>query len=248
MFISYSLWGSNKVYTYGIVENVILASTLYHGWIVRVHHNDTVPENILQWLREQPNVQLIHHPGTELKASNMFWRFEDFFLPNTTVIVRDADSRISPREVRLVNEWLASDKNFHVIRDHDTHTVPIMGCSGGCRNNCLEYMHAKSNANNVNECPLVFFKSEDFLKDFLKNMPSDADKYNIDQIFLYHYVYPLIVGNLMVHSVAKNAYEPFAKVIEPVEKGFVGSIVTECKEASKIFGDDQTDFERVAAY
>ena len=51
MYISYSLWGENKVYTYGIIENVLDAQKFYKGWIVRVHYNDTVPQNIIDWLK-----------------------------------------------------------------------------------------------------------------------------------------------------------------------------------------------------
>ena len=48
--ISYSLWGNHKVYTYGMIENVLLARDMYPGWQVRIHYNDTVPENVVDWL------------------------------------------------------------------------------------------------------------------------------------------------------------------------------------------------------
>src|SRR6056300_1044628 len=115
-YISYSLWGTNKVYTYGIIENVLDAKKFYEGWIVRVHYNDTVPENIVEWLKSQDNVELVHHDSIDSKASNMFWRFEDYFIKDATVLIRDADSRFSQREVDCVNEWLASTKDFHIIR------------------------------------------------------------------------------------------------------------------------------------
>ena len=103
MYISYSLWGTNKVYTYGMIENVLDAKKYYDGWTVRVHYNDTVPTEIIKWLCDQDNVELIHHQGSKMKASNMFWRFEDFFMEDTTVLIRDADSRITEREVGFVN-------------------------------------------------------------------------------------------------------------------------------------------------
>jgi hypothetical protein len=51
----------------------------------------------------------------------------------------------------------------------------------------------------------------------------------------------------MLHC-SHNAYEPFAKKIDPVETGFVGEVVTNCQRASEIMNDTQSDFERVGAY
>jgi len=112
MYISYSLWGNNEVYTYGMIENVLIAKEMYSEWIVRIHYNDTVPKKVIDWLTKQSNVEMVCHEGTDKLASNMFWRFYDLFLPDTVVIVRDADSRITQREVKIVNEWLESDKIF----------------------------------------------------------------------------------------------------------------------------------------
>ena len=51
----------------------------------------------------------------------------------------------------------------------------------------------------------------------------------------------------MIHC-SHNPYEPFAKVIDQVENGFVGEVVTDCSRASEIMGDTENNFERVAAY
>ena len=247
MFISYSLWGTNKVYTYGIVENALQLAALLPDWTLRVHYNDSVPVNIVNWLKGRDNVQLIHHDGEECKASNMFWRFEDLFLPDTTVLIRDADSRISVREVRLIKEWLETDKDFHVIRDHPEHKVPILGGTMGCRNNCLKYIGTPSGLRNVNAPPIQFNDGLAFMQNFYRNVPLPRDAYNLDQIFLYTYVYPVVAYNCVVHC-SHNAYEPFAKRIEPVDTGFVGEVVEECPEAAKIFGDTESSFKRIAAF
>ena len=245
--ISYSLWGDNKVYTYGIVENAIQLERLLPDWTLRVHYNDSVPVNIVDWLKERSNVQLIHHEGSECKASNMFWRFEDLFLKDTTVLVRDADSRISVREVRLIKEWLASDKDFHIIRDHKGHTVPIIGGAFGCRNNCIEYITSPTGLRDVNLPPLQFNDGLSFMRAFVAQVPPPRDAYNIDQIFLYHYVYPQVATRAMIHA-SHNAYEPFAKRIEPVDTGYCVEIQTECPEAAKIFNDTDVSFTRLAQF
>jgi len=246
-YISYSLWGDNKVYTYGIVENVLDANKFYNGWIVRVHYNDTVPQNIVDWLRVQDNVELVHHPGTKAKASNSLWRFEDLFIEDATVIVRDTDSRFTQRELECVREWLHSNKDFHIIRDHPDHTVTILAGTLGCRNNCMKYIGIPNGNRNVNQPPLSFVPGLKYMHDFISNLPQERDNYMIDQAFLFMYVYPYIASNTMIHC-SHNAYEPWARILDKVERGFVGEVVTECPRAAKIFNDVETTFERKGAY
>jgi len=248
MYISYSLWGSNEVYTYGMIENVLLAGEIYKGWKVRVHYNDTVPQKVIDWLEAQENVDMIHHEGEDALASNTFWRFYDMFLPDTIVLVRDADSRLSVYEKEMVDEWLNSSKDFHVIRGHPHHKVPILAGTCGCRNNLLQYIHIDNRVNNINASPRSFIASKRFLEWYQKELPKGQDKYLVDQIFLYQYIYPIVANSLFVHSVKENAYEPFAKIIDSKESGFMGAIVTDCVNASKILGDERTTFVRKPEY
>tara|TARA_R110002153_G_scaffold274197_1_gene447530 strand:+ start:3087 stop:3785 length:699 start_codon:yes stop_codon:yes gene_type:complete len=231
-----------------MIENVLLAKEIYKGWKVRIHYNDTVPIKVVEWLGTQDNVMMIHHEGSGTVASNMFWRFYDLFIPNTVVLIRDADSRLSLHEKDMVDEWLNSSKDFHVIRGHPDHKVPILGGTCGCRNNLLEYIHVSSGLNNVNASCRTFVSSKDFLNGYIGQVPSKHDKYNIDQIFLYQYIYPIVASSLFVHSVKESAYEPFAKIIETMVTAFIGEIVTECPLASQIMGDERTVFIREPAY
>ncbi len=70
----------------------------------------------------------------------MFWRF--LIADDLTVdrfLIRDADSRylftiaasihfdrFSMRELHAVNEWIASGKQLHVMRDHPYHGVAML--------------------------------------------------------------------------------------------------------------------------
>jgi hypothetical protein len=246
-YISYSVWGDNKVYTYGVIENVLDAKKYYEGWIVRVHYNDTVPSNIIDWLKGQDNVEVVHHSGTKKKASNTLWRFEDLFIKDAVTMVRDADSRITERELVLVNDWLQSDKDFHIVRDHKDHKCPIIAGAFGVRNNCLEYIGVPTGTNSVNEAPLHFIPGLELMHTFLKDLPEHRDEYIVDQIFLAQYVYKYVANKSMVHC-SHNAYEPFAKRLHPVETGFLIEVVTECPRAAEIMGDSESKFERIGAY
>lgn len=245
--ISYSLWGDNKVYTYGMVENVLLAKEVYPGWTVRIHYNDTVPPHIIEWFKSQENAELIHHPGTKKKASNTLWRFEDMFT-DWIVIVRDSDSRLNIREKAAVDEWLESTKDFHIMRDHEHHTVPIIAGSFGCRNNACKYLPFPNTSDNYNMCPLDFVYGKHVFDTFVNQLRDADDYYMIDQKFLYHYIYPRVVLQSMVHA-SHNAYEPFAKQFpDTLYKGFVVEVITSTPNASVIFNDTENVFERVGHY
>jgi hypothetical protein len=60
-------------------------------------------------------------------------------------------------------------------------------------------------------------------------------------------VYPYVANKSMVHC-SHNAYEPFAKKLDPVDTGFIVEVVTDCPRAAEIMSDSETHFERVGAY
>ena len=58
-------------------------------------------------------------------------RFGDF-LPAGDGLVdimgsRDLDSPLTKRELDAVNEWISSNKEWHSMRDHPWHVVPMLG-------------------------------------------------------------------------------------------------------------------------
>ena len=132
--ISFSLYGSNPRYTDGAIANAKLVSEVYPGWIMRVYHDNTVPEYIIHKLKSD-GVELVDMSGSEI--NKMSWRFlatadADYFCS------RDIDSRLSKREALAVQEWIESGKKFHVMRDHPSHSnYPMSGgmwCSTTIKN------------------------------------------------------------------------------------------------------------------
>ena len=247
-FISYSLWGDNKVYTYGMIENVFMARKYYPMWILRVHYNVTVPTEIIDWLGKQPNVELVKHTGEEKRSANTLWRYNDLFLGiddehGATVLFRDCDSRLGERECNLVNEWLKSNKDCHIIRDHPGHTVPILAGTFGARNRCLKYMSNHINQTDINAAPVEFLEGKHIFINYLRSITKENDTYLVDQRFLA-FVYPFVIGSTFVHC-SYNKYEPFAVDIDKLETGFMGEVVYTAPNACKIFGEDEnTVFER----
>jgi hypothetical protein len=169
--ISFSLWGNDPRYTQGMVRNAELAKEVYPDWTVTLYAHQDVNQDILQVL-ENLDVQIRLMTTQNWKAS--MWRFYQADGPNT-VIVRDADSRISYREKFAVDEWLASDKDFHIIRDHPYHAVPIMAGMWGARNGILKG-----------------------ITDQIERY--EVDKFGVDQDFLKDVVFPKVVKESFVHD------------------------------------------------
>lgn len=143
--ISFSVWGSLPLYTVGAVRNADLAMKLYPGWTCVFYCFDSVPARIMDELRARPNVE-IRKPNVQYDIADSRGMFNRF-LPAADsdierMICRDSDSRLSPREAYAVEEWCKSGADFHMMRDHPYHSIPIMGgmwgVVGGKLNNIEE--------------------------------------------------------------------------------------------------------------
>lgn len=121
-YVSYSLWGDNELYTEGAVQNAEQLSQLYPDWKGVFYYDDTVDSKILDRI-ERTGALVINATGIPFGP---FWRFfAADFSDCEYVIFRDCDSRILPREVDAVNEWIESGKSLHVMRDHPAHRIPF---------------------------------------------------------------------------------------------------------------------------
>ena len=195
--ISFSLWGKDPKYTIGAIENAKLVNEVYQGWIGRFYCGRSVPENIISTLKDIPNTEVIIM-DEDGDWTGMFWRFlacED----SDVMISRDTDSRLNLREKLAVDEWLKSDKDFHIMRDHPYHAIEILGGMWGCRNGIL---------NDIKE---------------------DITKYNkgnfwqVDQNFLKEKIYPKILKNSLTHdSFFKVEINTIPFPSERINKEFVG--------------------------
>ena len=146
----------------------------------------------------------------------MMWRFIPAFETKQTVIIRDTDSRLNIREKLAVQEWLKSDKNIHIMRDHPYHSIEhagtkILGGMWGCREGILNpYREIFYNKAHLDE---IYVKDE------------KLKLYGLDQNFLNDDIYDKIVGDTMIHA-KYNKYEKWAKNFpETNYNGFVGETV-----------------------
>jgi hypothetical protein len=207
--ISFSIWGTNPVYTVGAIRNAEIANHLFPDWKCIFYCFDSVPSNIIDKLTSMENVEVrrIQGNGDNRGMFNRFLPVEEKGIEY--YICRDADSRLSPREKIAVDEWISSGKDFHIMRDHPYHGTAIMGGMWGCRGG-------------------IFRGLEDTIENFKANTNKGQD-----QLFLSKIIYPLILNGKISCIVHDPFFEkkPFPKNCKRGDKNngvwFIGQVFDE---------------------
>ena len=182
IIIAVSLYGTDPKYTEGMIINATQIIHRFPSPDVWVYINiaSDVPDNIRERLSILPRVKLVpveRKPG----SANMFDRFMTIDLPECDVLfVRDADSRVHERDAACIEDFLASDKQLHIIRDHRCHRSRIMGGMWGIRKSALIALKT-SMCNLLNQWTII-------------------PAYMNDQNFLSTVIYPLFLRNAMIHD------------------------------------------------
>lgn len=151
-------------------------------WECRFYYHN-VTDLTLSVLKRFDNVNLINLKQ-KTDMSYTLTRFLVLADPEVDVaIIRDVDARISAREIKAVEEWLESDLDFHIMKDHPIgHNYAISAGMFGVKNKALTVI-------------------QELLDDFF-----DSVKYvaivdpGVDQKFLAEMVYPIIKDNVLIHS------------------------------------------------
>ena len=174
--ISFCLWGNNLKYTLGAIKNCTLAEKYFPDWVCRFYLGKDVPHDIIGQLQKRENVEMIFMEEP-CDRTGMFWRFLAASDPDVhAMLSRDTDCRLCVRDPAAVEEWMQSDKDFHIIRDHPYHATEIMGGMWGVKNGLLSNM-----INMVDE-----YEKGDF--------------WQVDQNFLREKIYPMVQEHALVHD------------------------------------------------
>jgi hypothetical protein len=172
--ISFCLYGTAPSYQDGAIENIHAAKIIYPDWVCRFYVSTEVKVETVDLMRKLGAEVIIKKRIAD--SDGMFWRFLAACDETVDiVIVRDTDSRLTTREKLAVDDWLNSDKNFHIMRDHPLHNTLIPGGMWGCRNYVL------SNLNS-------------YMKGWKQFERGD------DQKFLAKKIYPLVKNSLKIHT------------------------------------------------
>jgi len=174
--ISYSLYGSDMRFLVGAIKNAELAQRFFPGFTVRFYIGKQVPRWVRTTLLLFPHVELIFVDEREDSLARM-WRFLAILDPEVDVVLsRDVDARLSIREAEAHQEFMESDFNFHIIRDHPTgHGYLISAGMFACKTAALRDWFGTE----WEQTPMV-------------------DKYMQDQEFLAEKIYPRMESTCLI--------------------------------------------------
>ena len=181
---SFTLYGSNPLYTQGAISNAIQIPKIFDSsYKVRFYVMDISMEiiNKLRSLNAEV-IEMKNHKFNMMKD----YKFFRFLAVNKDNIVffRDCDSIVSYREKIMINEFLASNKKLHIIRDHPNHKEHIMAGLFG-----------------FNKCGIP----TDLMIELINQSNlKDINKYNIDQLFLAKFIYPIFKKDMVIHDNFNN--------------------------------------------
>jgi hypothetical protein len=195
--ISFAIWGQDPKYLIGAIKNADLAQEIYPNWLCRFYVAASVPEQIISILESKPNVQVVRREDWGDWRSS-FWRFEPLSEEGVDVLIsRDCDSRLNKREKGAVLEWIESEYDFHIMKDHPWHfTYPILAGMFGCKKNVIESIQQKINSYNK------------------------TNWYHTDQEFLKHEIYQIIEQRCLIHDSINKTGKKFPSLRNGYE--FVG--------------------------
>jgi hypothetical protein len=204
--VAFSLWGDHPMYWVGALRNIEQIKKYFPNWICRFYIDKNCKTELVDTIKGD-NVEVVLVESKD-NFHGMFWRFWASEDENVDIFLsRDCDSRFSNREILAIREWLKSDKDFHIMRDHPYHTVPILGGMWGCRNGLMRKIGLSNLINNW----------------------ENYERKGVDQDFLGQIVYPLIKDNALEHSEFGLKYGGEIKnfPINRINYEFVGDVFDE---------------------
>lgn len=173
--ISFSLFGDKQYYIDGAIENAKMSSLIFPEWKCRFYVDKNIDISYVNQLKNLGSEVIIKERRSKCKFEAISWRFLAAS-DSDIMICRDVDSTLLQRDKFAVDEWLNSDKDFHIIRDYNFSAFRILGGTWGCRNGIL------SNMTELLENWKYHYMSAD------------------DMVFLNIVIYPKISNNVFIHD------------------------------------------------
>jgi hypothetical protein len=202
-YFTFSIWGDNPKYLQGAIRNAELAEEIFPDWKCVFYYDTSVPKETIDKLSSFKNSIVKEVTDNSFGA---FWRFEMMFNNPGVILSRDTDSRLSLREKELIDNWLETEYNYMIIRDHDAHyEFPILAGMWGKKN--------------------VLMDSR--LKDAMQEYVS-TKQYLVDQFYLRDQVWPNIMHDAAIYGVKEVDW--MRETYDFENKNFIGQTYTENDE------------------
>jgi len=181
------------------------AKSLYPEWRCRFYVDESVPEQVIRRLLHE-DARVLRVGGLPAGRFGTFWRFLIADDGNVDrYLVRDCDACLNARERAAVDEWLASDRHFHVMRDGLTHTEVMLAGMWGGVGGALSFMQHE-------------------IIEYCRDAPLAR---TADQLFLRKRVWPTVRQSVLAHDSQFSLREsqPFPQDHDPAGPR-VGQAVT----------------------
>ena len=139
------------------------------------------------------------HSGHE----GALWRFLVACDPQVDCyIVRDVDSPPCGRDRQMADEWLASGRDFHIIRDHPQHaTLILAGLWGAVGFSLADFLqHATLILAGLWGGRKQIAGMDSMVESYISNHAGQEFGYGLDQIVLSHHLYRKIRRSVRIHS------------------------------------------------
>ena len=174
--VSFSVFGHQMKYLSGALANASAIRGLGNNWQSVFYCGADLDEDFITELSSR-GALVFKEDITKWHPNGMFWRFKAFFeIDYEFCLSRDADSRITKRELSAIQEWTESGLGFHIMRDHPNHETEILGGMWGS--------HSRNRS---------LFANIDSRREYGTN-------FSEDQRFLTKEIYPLIKKDCIVHD------------------------------------------------
>jgi len=239
--VSFSFYGRPKPrYLHGVKANLDALHLHFPGWLLRLYvdHHSLDPATMHQLidLASDPAMDLcigLEHEGLDLSTRNgMLWRFLPLLDQLVDVVlVRDLDSRLSAREAAAVSDWLnATQFAVHVMRDHPSHSWPMLGGMWGAR---FESTRKSNEEGEKEEERPASGEARSLLAGLVSKMLhspiSWASVYLADQVQLQRVFWPAVQGIALVHAshhchIPGGTVRPFPTERASGEDNWVGAV------------------------
>jgi GR25 family glycosyltransferase involved in LPS biosynthesis len=178
--ISYCIYGNNIKYLNGLLKNITIINNKLPDFFIYIYCGCDINQEIIDKCRSFNNINLIQ---TDIQDSElMSYRMLPITYNDISICFsRDVDSPITDRDIWTMNDFINSNKLFHIVRDHYWHKNKIMGGIYGIKKELKINIYDEFNK----------WKKDNNITKFY---------YGTDERFLQEYLYPLIIPYALIHS------------------------------------------------
>jgi hypothetical protein len=178
--LSFSLYGKNNKYIEKFIYNTPAYLEYFFDYEIVLYADIEIHDRIHKHCIEN-GIRLVLKERLG-ESDGMFWRYLPIIEQmGDLCLVRDVDYRPCRYELDLVNSFIDSSFEFHIIRAHHDHRMPIMGGLFGIKKT-------------------LYKQFKNGYREWSKFNVFENVVYNDDQLFLGNYVYKMVWNKAMIHT------------------------------------------------